>query len=56
MDVTIGFEDEDFAEITSGLAEGDTVVTAGVGGIREGAKVKVLGKDEDVVSESAQNN
>ncbi|MDH4036988.1 MAG: efflux RND transporter periplasmic adaptor subunit [Candidatus Krumholzibacteria bacterium] len=40
--VDVGYEDETHAEITSGLASGDTVVTAGVGGIREGSKVKLV--------------
>jgi membrane fusion protein (multidrug efflux system) len=39
-EVGIGYEDESHAEITRGLSRGDTVVTAGVGGIREGTKVK----------------
>lgn len=38
--VEIGYEDETHAEVTHGLSHGDTVVTAGVGGIREGTKVK----------------
>lgn len=44
--VDVGYEDETHAEITSGLAKGDTVVTAGVGGIREGSKVKLVRADE----------
>jgi membrane fusion protein (multidrug efflux system) len=40
--VDVGYEDETHAEITDGLARGDTVVTAGVGGIREGSKVKLV--------------
>jgi len=44
--VDVGYEDETHAEITSGLAGGDTVVTAGVGGIREGSKVKLVRTDE----------
>lgn len=53
-EVTVGYEDEEYAEILSGIAEGDTVVTAGVGGIRTGSKVKVLGR-EDEVTEAAKN-
>jgi hypothetical protein len=41
----VGYEDETHAEITDGLARGDTVVTAGVGGIREGSKVKLVPPD-----------
>ena len=44
--VGVGYEDETHAEITSGLSRGDTVVTAGVGGIREGSKVKQVRADE----------
>jgi membrane fusion protein (multidrug efflux system) len=50
--VAVGYEDEEYAEILSGIAEGDTVVTAGVGGIRTGTKVKVLGREETEVSEA----
>ncbi len=50
--VTIGYEDEEFAEILSGIAEGDTVVTAGVGGIRTGTRVKILGRDEPEITEA----
>lgn len=50
--VGVGYEDESYAEILSGIAEGDTVVTAGVGGIRTGTKVKVLGRDEEEVSKA----
>jgi membrane fusion protein (multidrug efflux system) len=53
-EVNVGYEDEEYAEILSGIAEGDTVVTAGVGGIRTGSKVKVLGR-EDEVTEAAKN-
>jgi membrane fusion protein (multidrug efflux system) len=51
VEVSVGYEDEEFAEILSGIAEGDTVVTAGVGGIRTGTKVKVLGRETTEVSE-----
>lgn len=48
--VGIGYEDETHAEITHGLQPGDTVVTAGVGGIREGTKVKLV-RPEDLAAE-----
>lgn len=44
--VDVGYEDETHAEITRGLVRGDTVVTAGVGGIREGTKVKTVRPEE----------
>lgn len=40
--VGVGYEDETHAEITRGLSLGDSVVTAGTGGIREGSKIKVV--------------
>ena len=48
--VKVGYEDETHAEITAGLVRGDTVVTAGVGGIREGSKVKPI-RPKEVVAE-----
>jgi RND family efflux transporter MFP subunit len=42
VDVTIGFEDEDFAEILGGIELGDTVVVLGVGGLKTGAKIEIL--------------
>ena len=53
--VDVGYEDDEFAEILTGIAEGDTVVTAGVGGIRTGTKVKVLGRDEEELSQADTN-
>ena len=44
--VEVGYEDETHAEITRGLVRGDTVVTAGVGGIREGTRVKTVRPEE----------
>ncbi|HEU4364326.1 MAG TPA: efflux RND transporter periplasmic adaptor subunit [Candidatus Krumholzibacteria bacterium] len=44
--VDVGYEDETHAEITRGLVRGDTVVTAGVGGIREGTRVKTVRSEE----------
>jgi len=47
--IGVGFEDEEYAEVTGGLAEGDSVVTAGVGGIRDGSRVRVV-RPDDVAS------
>jgi RND family efflux transporter MFP subunit len=44
--VTVGYEDEEYAEVLTGIAPGDSVVTAGAGGIRTGTKVKVLSREE----------
>jgi membrane fusion protein (multidrug efflux system) len=46
VEVEVGYEDETHAEVTHGLSKGDTVVTAGVGGIRDGTKVKVVRPDD----------
>ncbi|MCI0450815.1 MAG: efflux RND transporter periplasmic adaptor subunit [Candidatus Latescibacteria bacterium] len=51
VQVGIGYEDETHAEVTAGLASGDTVVTAGVGGIRDGTKVKVVRPDDVAATE-----
>jgi membrane fusion protein (multidrug efflux system) len=40
--VTIGYQDEEYAEVLSGVVEGDSVVVLGVGGLRTGTKIKVL--------------
>jgi membrane fusion protein (multidrug efflux system) len=46
VQVGIGYEDETHAEVTEGLTSGDTVVTAGVGGIRDGTRIKVVRPDD----------
>lgn len=53
VEVQVGYEDESHAEITAGLSHGDTVVTAGVGGIREGTKVRVVRPGDVAVEKSA---
>lgn len=50
VQVDVGYEDETHAEVTHGLSNGDTVVTAGVGGIRDGTKVKVVRPDDDATA------
>lgn len=42
VDVRIGFEDEDYAEILGGIELGDTVVVLGVGGLKTGTKIEIL--------------
>jgi RND family efflux transporter MFP subunit len=42
VDVTVGFEDEDYAEIIGGISLGDTVVVLGVGGLKTGTKIEIL--------------
>ncbi len=43
--VEVGYEDIDFAEIVEGLDTGQHVVSAGMGGVRTGTKVKVITPD-----------
>jgi membrane fusion protein (multidrug efflux system) len=40
--VETGYSDDEFIEILAGLAEGDTVVTVGQGGLRHGSKIRDL--------------
>lgn len=40
--VRVGYQDEDYAEVVSGVENGDSVVVVGTGGLRTGTKVKVL--------------
>jgi len=58
IEVAVGYEDEEYAEITDGIQQGDTVVVAGVGGVRTGTKVKILGlpkDDEEAVTDTVNN-
>ena len=47
VEVDVGYEDEDYAEILTGLAAGDSVVVAGAGGICSGTKIKVISRPEE---------
>lgn len=40
--VTLGIEEDELVEVLTGIVEGDTVVTAGQGGLDDGQKIKVL--------------
>jgi len=40
--VSVGYQDEYFAEVLSGLELGDSVVVVGTGGLRTGTKIKVV--------------
>jgi len=58
VEVSVGYEDEDYAEILTGLAAGDSVVVAGAGGVRSGTKIKVISrpeKDQAAVSDTVSN-
>jgi membrane fusion protein (multidrug efflux system) len=41
--VEIGFSDSDRLEVTSGLSEGDRVITVGQDGLRPGADIRIVG-------------
>jgi membrane fusion protein (multidrug efflux system) len=40
--VTLGLEEDDQVEVLTGVAAGETVIVAGQGGLKPGAKIKVL--------------
>ncbi len=41
-DVTLGMEEDDHLEVTSGLESGEVVVVAGQGGLKDGETIKVI--------------
>ncbi|TDI13434.1 MAG: efflux RND transporter periplasmic adaptor subunit [Acidobacteria bacterium] len=41
-DITLGMEEDDHLEVTSGLESGDVVVVAGQGGLKDGKTIKVI--------------
>lgn len=45
--VELGFEDNGQVEVTGGLAQGETVVTAGKGSLSDGTRVEVVGNSPD---------
>ncbi len=45
--VTLGIEDGEDVQVTTGLAKTDTVVTGGAYGLEDGTKVKVGAASED---------
>jgi membrane fusion protein (multidrug efflux system) len=61
--VRVGYQDEDHAEVLSGVEHGDSVVVVGVGGLRTGTKVRVmeptmqneLSGEEQSATEAASN-
>ncbi len=58
IEVSVGYEDEEYAEILSGIQQGDTVVVAGIGGVRTGTKIKILGRpqnDKEAVADTVTN-
>jgi len=55
VDVALGFENGSNYEILEGLDLGDTIVTVGQGGLKDGSKVKILNEetsDKEEVTES----
>ena len=51
--VTLGITDGDDVQVTSGLVEGDTVITGGAYGLDDGAKVKVGPAEDDEAKPAA---
>jgi membrane fusion protein (multidrug efflux system) len=59
VEVEVGYEDEEYAEILNGLQEGDSVVVAGSGGVRTGTKIKIIsrpGSDAEANMDTVQND
>lgn len=44
--ITLGLEEGDFVEATSGVEAGEQVIVAGQGGLKDGSPVKILGAEE----------
>jgi len=40
--ISVGFQDDQFAEVLNGLSQGDDVVVAGQGSLRDGAKTETV--------------
>jgi membrane fusion protein (multidrug efflux system) len=58
VEVKVGYEDEEFAEIVEGLQLGDSVVVAGAGGVRTGTKIKIIGRpegDQEAIADTVKN-
>jgi len=52
-EIQVGYQDDKYAEILEGVAEGDSVVVVGLGGLRTGTKVKVVDPAlQDVLSKT----
>jgi len=45
--IQLGFENNGLVEVADGLAQGETVVTAGKGSLSDGTRVEVVGKNPD---------
>ncbi|MDH3745491.1 MAG: efflux RND transporter periplasmic adaptor subunit [Acidobacteriota bacterium] len=50
--VTLGLEEDDLVEALSGLEEGDQVIVAGQGGLKDGSPIKILGAEAPVETET----
>jgi membrane fusion protein (multidrug efflux system) len=46
-DIALGLEEGDVVEALKGLEQGERVITAGQGGLRDGAPVKILGAESE---------
>jgi multidrug efflux pump subunit AcrA (membrane-fusion protein) len=52
--VEIGLEEAGRVEVLSGVEVGERVIVAGQGGLRDGAKVRVLGEDPESEAEAVE--
>ncbi len=51
-DITLGMEEDDHLEVTSGLESGEVVVVAGQGGLKDGKTIKVI-SDSDSTQQAS---
>jgi RND family efflux transporter MFP subunit len=49
-EVTLGFREGDYVEVTEGLGEGETIVVVGHDGLSDGTPVKILGARDDALA------
>ena len=51
-DVVTGFSDRGMVEIVSGLSDGETIVTVGQVGLKDGTSVRIINRDETLPEEA----
>lgn len=52
--ISLGLEEDDSMEVTSGIEEGDQVVVAGQGSLKDGSKIKVIPNPEATAREASK--
>ena len=48
--VTTGYSDDEYVEVLTGIDIGDTVITVGQGGLRNGSKIRTIPNEDDDVA------